>query len=475
MRKVIKILVKLLSAAVLLLIILPVSVSLLLDIPSVQNYIVHKAADFASRKLETRVSIDRVNIGLFNKVNVHGFYVEDYQRDTLLYVGNLRAFITGFGLFGEGLGFSYGKADSVKLYMVETPDSVMNIKQVIDRISRKEGKGNFRMVIRQVEVTDVDLRIERLEHRNPPHGVDYGNMHLYDMNGRVNGLTIAGSSIMGDIEEFSFTERSGFVANGMTGTFRVDRGLIALDNLDISTDRSSVHLERLILSGGDWSAYRDFVHNVRIDAVVRNTVLSSDDVGYFSPGIASWKTLFEDLEMNMAGTVADFTGSISNVVVDGSGRLRADVSAAGLPDFRNTDFSINLKHLDIEPDELERLAANVAHAEIPRSALDIIRRSDRLSLSGKFAGIPSSFRTHGTLGTGAGKVDFNAVMRHAGGARRSMGATLASPSLDLGQLLGSQELGTTGFVLAANGMMGGGHYGFSVNGDVTGLSFHDYV
>ena len=475
MRKVIKILVKLLSAAVLLLIILPVSVSLLLDIPSVQNYIVHKAADFASRKLETRVSIDRVNIGLFNKVNVHGFYVEDYQRDTLLYVGSLRAFITGFGLFGEGLGFSYGKADSVKLYMVETPDSVMNIKQVIDRISRKEGKGNFRMVIRQVEVTDVDLRIERLEHRNPPHGVDYGNMHLYDMNGRVNGLTIAGSSIMGDIEEFSFTERSGFVANGMTGTFRVDRGLIAIDNLDISTDRSSVHLERLTLSGGDWSAYRDFVHNVRIDAVVRNTVLSSDDVGYFSPGIASWKTLFEDLEMNMAGTVADFTGSISNVVVDGSGRLRADVSAAGLPDFRNTDFSINLKHLDIEPDELERLAANVAHAEIPQSALDIIRRSDRLSLSGKFAGIPSSFRTHGTLGTGAGKVDFNAVMRHAGGARRSMGATLASPSLDLGQLLGSQELGTTGFVLAANGMMGGGHYGFSVNGDVTGLSFHDYV
>lgn len=475
MRKVIKILVKLLSAAVLLLIILPVSVSLLLDIPSVQNYIVHKAADFASRKLETRVSIDRVNIGLFNKVNVHGFYVEDYQRDTLLYVGSLRAFITGFGLFGEGLGFSYGKADSVKLYMVETPDSVMNIKQVIDRISRKEGKGNFRMVIRQVEVTDVDLRIERLEHRNPPHGVDYGNMHLYDMNGRVNGLTIAGSSIMGDIEEFSFTERSGFVANGMTGTFRVDRGLIALDNLDISTDRSSVHLERLTLSGGDWSAYRDFVHNVRIDAVVRNTVLSSDDVGYFSPGIASWKTSFEGLEMNMAGTVADFTGSISNVVVDGSGRLRADVSAAGLPDFRNTDFSINLKHLDIEPDELERLAANVAHAEIPQSALDIIRRSDRLSLSGKFAGIPSSFRTHGTLDTGAGKVDFNAVMRHAGGARRSMGATLASPSLDLGQLLGSQELGTTGFVLAANGMMGGGHYGFSVNGDVTGLSFHDYV
>ena len=100
MRKGIKILGKVFSAAVLLLIIVPVALSLLLDIPAVQNYAVHRAACFVSRKLETTVSIDRVDIGIFSKVRVKGFYVEDYQRDTLLYVGKLDAFITSFGIFG---------------------------------------------------------------------------------------------------------------------------------------------------------------------------------------------------------------------------------------------------------------------------------------------------------------------------------------------------------------------------------------
>ena len=70
MRKGIKILGKVFSAAVLLLIIVPVALSLLLDIPAVQNYAVHRAARFVSRKLETTVSIDRVDIGIFSKASM---------------------------------------------------------------------------------------------------------------------------------------------------------------------------------------------------------------------------------------------------------------------------------------------------------------------------------------------------------------------------------------------------------------------
>lgn len=51
MRKVTKILGKVLSAAVLLLIVLPLALSLLLSINAVQNFVVGRAAQFASRKL----------------------------------------------------------------------------------------------------------------------------------------------------------------------------------------------------------------------------------------------------------------------------------------------------------------------------------------------------------------------------------------------------------------------------------------
>ena len=159
MRKGIKILGKVFSAAVLLLIILPVFLSLLLDIPAVQNFVVHKAAEAVSRKLETTVSIERVDIGIFSKIKVKGFYVEDYGRDTLLYVGKLDAYVTGFGLFGGGLAFSRGEIADAKLYLRQMPDGEMNIKQIVSRISDpdKPRKGNFKLSISRASIENMDL------------------------------------------------------------------------------------------------------------------------------------------------------------------------------------------------------------------------------------------------------------------------------------------------------------------------------
>ena len=57
----------------LLLIILPLGVSLLLDIRRVQNFVVDRLAEAVSEHLQTTVSIDRVDIGLFSKIRVDGF------------------------------------------------------------------------------------------------------------------------------------------------------------------------------------------------------------------------------------------------------------------------------------------------------------------------------------------------------------------------------------------------------------------
>lgn len=134
MRKVTKILGKVLSAAVLLLIVLPLALSLLLSINAVQNFVVDRAAQFASRKLETVVRIDRVDIGIFDRITLEGLYVEDYGGDTLLYVGKLHAFITQFGIFSNGFTLRHGRLTDGKFYLREMPDGVMNVKQIVSRM-----------------------------------------------------------------------------------------------------------------------------------------------------------------------------------------------------------------------------------------------------------------------------------------------------------------------------------------------------
>ena len=288
MRKGIKILGKVFSAAVLLLIIVPVALSLLLDIPAVQNYAVHRAARFVSRKLETTVSIDRVDIGIFSKVRVKGFYVEDYQRDTLLYVGKLDAFITSFGIFGGGLELSRGEIADARLYLRQTPGGEMNIKQIVDRISDpdKPKKGNFRLSLKKASIENMDLCLERLDHRDPEHGIDFSHMHLYGITARVDDFTIDGQAIYTSIAAFSARERSGFVLNHLAGRFYMTQGCLGFENASIITPRSNVNFPFVSLAGDSWAQYKDFIGEVRIDASMRNTTVSTDDIAFFRPEAA---------------------------------------------------------------------------------------------------------------------------------------------------------------------------------------------
>ena len=317
MRKGIKILGKVFSAAVLLLIILPVFLSLLLDIPAVQNFVVHKAAEAVSRKLETTVSIDRVDIGIFSKIKVKGFYVEDYGRDTLLYVGKLDAFITSFGIFGGGLELSRGEIADARLYLRQTPGGEMNIKQIVDRISDpdKPKKGNFRLSLKKASIENMDLCLERLDHRDPEHGIDFSHMHLYGITARVDDFTIDGQAIYTSIVAFSARERSGFVLNHLAGRFYMTQGCLGFENASIITPRSNVNFPFVSLAGDSWAQYKDFIGEVRIDASMRNTTVSTDDIAFFAPKLRDWHVDFTDVNVEVAGVVSDFTGRIRSMQI----------------------------------------------------------------------------------------------------------------------------------------------------------------
>ena len=59
MHKVTKILLKALSVTLLFLIFCPIVLTLVVDLPSVQNFLIDKATGILSKKMETTVSIDK--------------------------------------------------------------------------------------------------------------------------------------------------------------------------------------------------------------------------------------------------------------------------------------------------------------------------------------------------------------------------------------------------------------------------------
>lgn len=332
MRKVIKISGTVLSAFVLLLIILPVVLALLLDIPAVQNFVVHKTVALVSERLGTTVRIDRVDIGLFSKLRVEGFYVEDYGRDTLLYASRVEAYVSDLGLFGGGLEFSRGRIVGGKLFLRQMDDGEMNIKQIVGRLSNpdRKRKGDFRLSFRKAEIENMELCLDRREGREREYGIDFTHMHLDSLNARVDDFTIDGQAIYTSIASLSARERSGFRLKQFSGRFYLTQGCLGFEDASILTDRSEIRIPYISLAGSSWADYRDFIGEVRLDAAVRHTTVSTDDIAYFAPRLRDWHLSFSEIDVEAAGVVSDFTTRIRSMRIGDSTTLSATATLRGL-------------------------------------------------------------------------------------------------------------------------------------------------
>ncbi len=478
MRKGIKILGKVIAATILSLVMLFVVTAAVLQIPAVQNFVVQRVVRVVSDKLQTTVAVDRIAIVFPGKVRVKGFYVEDYQRDTLLYAGRVDAFVTRFGSGGKGVRLSYGELSGVKLFLRETPEGEMNIKQVVSRLSNpdKKKKKPFRLTIASASIENMELCLERQRHRNPPYGIDFGHMHLSDIAAEIERFELNGPVIETDIRAFSARERSGFVLNRLSGLFRLDNGSLDFTDTKLETDESRISLPRISLKGDSWVDFKDFVHRVRIEGALRHSELATDDVAYFSPGLYGKSLTLKDVDLDFSGTVADFDAEIRSLRMGQRTYLAADVSAQGLPDFKRTHFDAHVSRLSTVSSDVQALVGAFARNPLSPKLVELLRNAGTMNLVARFEGTPSLFRTNVGAATDVGGMNVGLALQPLERGRRSIDGNVATRNLRLGQLLGRPDLfGDASLAARIDGVLGRGYADAQVDGEVVRLNFKDYT
>lgn len=477
MRRIVNILAKMVSAIVLALIFLPLLVALLFEIPAVQNFVAREATEIISRKLGTRISIDRVDIGLFYRVSLDGFYVEDFQRDTLLYAGRLDARIKSLGLFGGGLVFSRAELSDARFCLRETPDGEMNIKQVVDKLSKKDkarAEGKFRLEIERLETDGLDFCMERLEHRNPSYGVDFADMHLIDIRAELKNFTIDGPVIHTDIGRLAMRERSGFVVEDLAGCLCIANGCIDIREGHIRTAKSNIELPSLSLIGLDWALYKNFVEEVDITAQVVNTTLSSDDIAYFSPKMKDWHLTLTDVNADVSGPVADMSGSLRSVRTGADTKLSVDFAAQGLPDVGKGHFKADISELTTSAADVDRLAAALTGKNLPDEVLRIAKNAGKIGLTGKFDGTLTAFAADAVLATEIGGATCLLQVSSLRDGCRGVLGDVKTSSLQLGELLENDLLGPLSLNVHVNGELSSEHSDAEVSGEILRLGINGY-
>lgn len=474
MRKGIKILAKVLSALLLLAIFLPLCLALLLMLDPVQNYVAEKAAAFASRKLETTVRIGRVDIGFFDRVRLTDLYVEDYQRDTLLFAGRIEASVGSLGLLGGGIVLREAELSDALLDLKETPEGVMNIKQLIDRINRKksDGGGKFLLTFRHLKADSLEFRLRRRDERKRSYGVDWADMRLRGITAELKDFTIDGPTIAGEIARFAGRERSGFVLDDLSGRLYLVNGGIGLTEARIRTPRSDVRIPSILLVGDSWADYKYFVRDVAIDGELSNSVLSTDDVAYFAPALKDWHLTLRELGFAVTGPVDVLQASGLQFVTGEATRLHADVRTKGLPDFRHTRFDVRLHRLRTTAGDAASLSGALMRKELPEKVAELLSRAGTVDVTGSFEGRFDRFQTRAVVAAGVGTADCKLTMNPAGNRLSELAGRISARNFRLGELLGQRKLGRVTLDASLDGLVGGSGTDARIRGEVSLLEFN---
>jgi len=150
-------------------ILLFIILAILIQFPSIQTRIVQSATSFVSGKTHTRVEIKNVSISFPKTVVLKSLYLEDLQKDTLIYAGETKVNITLSDLLFSKIDVSSFALKDVTLHLNRTStDSLYNfnflLKAFADTtkkavtVPNKPSKWKFN--VDKISITDIRIHFD---------------------------------------------------------------------------------------------------------------------------------------------------------------------------------------------------------------------------------------------------------------------------------------------------------------------------
>ena len=112
----------------------------LIQVPSIQNFVKDKAITYLHEKIKTKVSLDQISIKFPKDVVLEGFYFEDQKKDTLLAGKRLEVDVDLFKLVSSELEINSFRLKMSTANISRNKDGVFNFDYIIKAFESKEPK-----------------------------------------------------------------------------------------------------------------------------------------------------------------------------------------------------------------------------------------------------------------------------------------------------------------------------------------------
>ncbi|MDF3077003.1 MAG: translocation/assembly module TamB [Sphingobacteriaceae bacterium] len=395
-----------------------------------------------SKELKTRIEINSLYVKPFKSIVLKGLYVEDHEKDTLLYSPRFTVDIDLFSMKLRKINLNTVQMDNGQFYLKDYKDGSSNLDFIINyfnagttKPTKPKGKP-YEVTFNKVVLNNIKFKYRNFKYNDKVDGVDFNDIALQNLNTTISGFNTRNHLASFHIENLTLREKSGFYLKNLTADANIDSNALEFENLLLETNRTRIR-DYVQFKFNEFNDFNHFVKKVYVKAILKNSRINARDIGLFIPEIntATFDVLADG---TVSGYVDNFKARNFSVRTGQATYLKGDFKITGLPKLSETFLDLDFDQVYTNKKDAELIAKSFTGKT--QKLPNVINKFGNISFKGRFTGFPKDFIAYGEFKTALGRVVSDVNMKIAGNVPVYSG-TIKAYDFNLGELLDEKMLG----------------------------------
>jgi len=404
-----------------------------------------------SDKLQTEVSIGQINIGIFNRIILDDFKVDDRSKHELF---NATRFTAKFEIIPLFKGIV--RIHSIQLFGFnvrlnkQTPKSIPNYQFIIDtfKSKKKDNKpSHLDLKINSIIMRRGLFSYDIFSDKQTPQKFNLSHIRLHNISATLSIKCLRNDSINFGIKRLGFDAECGLSINKLTLKAAANMHRMTIRDFALSLPHSHFQTEDIILAYDSLGSFKHFTDQVQFKIATRpSSYIALHDISMFVPSLKNFKDKI-NLSLKAQGTVNRLI--VSHITIDAGRKLqiRMNGSIRKIAELRNAFFFLNLPQLSINKEGLQFIVRNFSNK--PSKVSNILADLGDVSFRGKLSGYTSQISIQGLLKISEGTLKTNVELGHKQTSYFCKGSLIGT-NLNIAKLTGDKKWGKSNFNLNVN-------------------------
>ncbi|MBW6490586.1 MAG: translocation/assembly module TamB [Lentimicrobium sp.] len=407
----------------------------------IQTKIAGIAAHYLSKELGTEIKIGGLDISWFLNIELEEVTIKDLKNENLLSADRIWLDVGKVNIKRKYLGI-YGIAiynANIDIIRYRS-DSLLNFKFFADYFgsSKKPVKDStaikWKIGLSGVKLSNASFSYSDQLKDSADIGIDYNYLALDSLDLDLRRLKMDGQNITGNVSYLNFNESSGFKLSLLSAEMQVTKDSIVAKNLQIKTPESDLHLN-LKFSHKDYTAYSDFVNEVRINALFDQSSLRVSDLGYFASELSQINEVLK-IHGPVSGTISSLKAKKIRFGFGKYTYFEGDINMDGLPDIAETFIHLNIK--DFRTNYKDIIGLSLPDGQ-PLEVPEQVKNLGNIRIKGFFTGFFYDFVSAATFTTDIGKITTDVSLKTVQNNKLFYKGLISIIDWDLGKSFDAQE------------------------------------